>query len=245
MVGNLVTACQQCNTRKTNRSLADFLAKNPERLAKLQKQVDQLVPLTSTGHLNSVMPAMLRVLKDAGLPVTIRDGTSTAYTRHQLGIPKSHVTDAACLDLPTEVNNHFGPVTVLKRQRRHSRQSINCNAKGSPASKDFPAYSRLPRSTQGYTTQPAHSVGPRRLAGIRTGDIVSINHHTGHTFTGRATLALKAHRVKIKTQGHPTVTAAPSQATLIAHGGRWTASLHKATADQTNQQKAQYDYRNR
>ena len=28
VVGNLVTACQQCNTRKTNQSLADFLAED-------------------------------------------------------------------------------------------------------------------------------------------------------------------------------------------------------------------------
>ena len=94
---------------------------------------------------------------------------STAYTRHQLGIPKSHVNDAAGLNIPTEVNNHSSPVTVLKRQRQHTRQSINCDAKGSPANKGFPAYSSLPRSTQGYTTPPAHSIGPRRLHGIRTG----------------------------------------------------------------------------
>ncbi len=59
VVRNLVAACRQCNTKKNDRSLKDFLAEDRERLAKIQKQVDQLVPLTSTGHLNSVMPAML------------------------------------------------------------------------------------------------------------------------------------------------------------------------------------------
>ncbi len=217
--------------------MADFLAKDPERLTKLQQQVDQLVPLTSTGHLNSVMPAMLRVLKDTGLPVTISDGANTAYTRHQLGIPKSHVNDAACLDLPTEVDNLSGPVTMLKRQRRHTRQSINCDAKGSPANKGFPAYSRLPKSTQGYTTPPAHSVGPRRLRGIRTGDIVRLNHKSGQTFTGRATVKLKHKRVEIKGQGHTTLTAAAPQARLIAHAGRWTASLRQPPTDQADQQE--------
>ena len=235
VVGNLVAACQKCNTRKSNRSLADFLTKDPERTAKIQQQVDKLIILTSTGHLNSVMPAMLRVLEATGLPITITDGVSTAYTRHQLGIPKSHVNDAASLDLPAEVDNLSGPVTVLKRQRRHTRQSINCDAKGSPANKGFPAYSRLPRSTQGYTTPPAHSIGPRRLTRIRTGDIVHIHHHTDQTYTGRATLSLKAQRVKIKIKGHPTVTAAASQASLIAHGGRWTVSLRQPTADQASQ----------
>ena len=236
VVGNLVAACQKCNTRKSNRSLEDFLAEDPERLTKIQKQVDQLVQLTPAGHLNSVMPAMLRVLKDTGLPVTVSDGASTAYTRHQLDIPKNHVNDAACLDLPTEVNNLNSPVKVLKRQRRHSRQSINCDAKGSPDSKGFPAYSRLPRATQGYTTPPAHSTGPRRLRSIRTGDIVRLNHKSGQTCTGRATLALKDRRVKIKGQGQDgqTVTAALSQATLIAHGSRWSVSQRTAITDQAN-----------
>ena len=103
------------------------------------------------------------------------DGASTAYSRHQLGIPKTHVNGAACLDLPNEVTNTSGPATVLKRHRRHTRQSINCDAKGSPDNKEFPTYSRLPKSTQGYTTPPAHSRGPRRLRGIRSGDIVCIN----------------------------------------------------------------------
>ena len=233
VVGNLVAACQKCNTRKSNRPLEDFLAEDPERLARIQKQVDQLLPLTSTGHLNSVMPAMLRVLENTGLPVTISDGASTAYTRHQLGIPKSRVNDAACLALPTEVNNHSGPVTVLKRQPRHNRQSINCDANGSPASKHFPDYSRLPRSTQGYTTPPAHSVGPRRLRGIRTGDIVRLNHKSGQTFTGRATLGLKNQEVKIK--GRPTVSVPAPAARLIVQGGRWSVSLRPAASDQSNQ----------
>ena len=237
VVGNLVAACPRCNTKKSNQSLEDFLTDHPERLTRIQKQVDQMVPLTSAGHLNSVMPAMLRVLEDTGLPVTISDGASTAYTRHQLSIPKSHVNDAACLDLPTKVNNHSGPVTVLKRQRRHNRQSISCDANGSPASKHFPNYSRLPRSTQGYTTPPAHSAGPRHLNGIRSGDIVRIYHHTGQTHTGRATLKLKAKRVHIKTKDNPTVTAPASRTRLAAYGDRWTTLPHRDTTAQTTLQK--------
>ena len=235
VVGNLVTACQQCNTKKTNLSLVQFLAEDPERLASIQRQVDQLALLTPAGHLNSLMPALLKVLEDTGLPVTISDGASTAYTRHRLSIPKNHVNDAACLDLPIEVNNHSGPVTVLKRQPRHNRQSINCDANGSPTSKHFPDYSRLPKSTQGYTTPPAHSAGPRRLNGIRSGDIVRIEHHTGQTHTGRATLALKDQRVKIKGKGQPTVSAKPARARLIVHGGRWTIPRRKPNTVKTAQ----------
>ena len=175
---------------------------------------------------------MLRVLESTGLPVTTSDGASTAFTRKKLGIPKTHINDAACLDLPTEVSNHSGPATVLKRQRRHSRQSVNCNAAGSPAGKEFPAYSQLPRSKQGYTTPPAHSVGPRRLNSIRTGDIVRIDHESGQTFFGRTTLDLKKRQVKIKTKGSSTVSATPPKSRLIAHVGRWNTSRGKSTLAQ-------------
>ena len=216
---------QQCNTKKTNLSLVQFLAEDPERLASIQRQVDQLVLLTPAGHLNSLMPALLKVLEDTGLPVTIFDGASTAYTRHQLSIPKNHVNDAACLDLPIEVNNHSGPVTVLRRQPRHNRQSINCDANGSPASKHFPDYSRLPKSTQGYTTPPAHSAGPRRLNGIRSEDIVRIDHHTGQTHTGRATLALKDQRVgsscRFGRQWYAIVAFGTSWFVLLGDVGLW------------------------
>lgn len=223
VVGNLVAACKRCNTKKTNRSLHDFLTDDPERAAKIQEQVDQVMPLTSAGRLNSAMPAMLQTIENAGLPVTITDGITTAYTRDQLDISKSHVNDAACLDLPTEVTNLSRPVTVLKRQSRHSRQSINCDAAGSPSHKDFPDYSRLPKAQQGYTRPPAHSVGPRRLRGMRTGDIVRLNHHSGRTITGRATMGLKESKVRIK--DNASVSAKVRSARLVAHAGRWNASI--------------------
>ena len=159
------------------------------------------------------MPAILDVLEATGLPVTISDGASTAYTRKQLGIEKSHVNDAACLDLPTHVVNLTASTTTLKRQGRHRRQSINCNKFGSPASKDFPNYSQLTRPQQGYTTPPAHSTGRRRLRGIASGDLVRIRHHSGNTHQGRATVYPKTRRVAIK--GTPTVTATATHAVIL------------------------------
>ena len=197
------------------------------------------MPLTSAGHLNSVMPTMLRVLESTGLPVTTSDGASTAYTRHQLGVAKSHVNDAACLDFPTQVQNLDIPVTVLRRQRRHSRQSINCNSHGSPASKAFPDYCRLPRSTQAYITPPSHSVGRRRINGIGTGDIVRIMRHSGQTFTGRAIEDIKAQRVKIRRKGHQPerVSATASKTALTAHRSRWTVSFRQDATHQKTQQE--------
>ena len=223
VVGNLVAACHRCNQKKGNQSAEGFLADAPERLADVKQQLQQVVPLTPAGQLNSAMPAIIEILETTRLPVTISDGTSTAYTRRHLGIAKSHVNDAACLDLPEEVVNLTARTTTLKRQGQHCRQSVNCNAHGSPASKDFPNYSRLARSQQGYTTPPAHSVGPRRLHGIASGDLVRIRGRTG-----RATLKLKDRRTVIK--GKPAVTTKASQAVLIAHRQRWAVTPQQTAA---------------
>ena len=231
VVGNLVAACRRCNQKKDNQRVEDFLAADPVRLADVRHQLEQVVPLTAVGRLNSAMPAILDMLDATGLPMTISDGASTSYTRHQLGIAKSHVNDAACLDRPTAVAYRTNRTTLLHRQRRHKRKSINSDIKGSPNSKEFPAYSCLPRCQQGYTTPPAHSVGPRRLRGIRSGDLVRIHHRSGHFYTGRATLDLKARQVKIKRTNAPTVSATPARTTLVAHATRWSVAYCNTTVD--------------
>ena len=172
-----------------NRSLHHFLANDPDRAAKIQGQINLIVPLTNAGHLNSIMPATLRVLETTGLPVSLTDGITTAYTRAQLNIPKSQVNDDSC----------------------------------SPADRGFPAYSRLPRAQQDYTRPPAHSIGPRRLRGIRTGDMVRLNHHSGRTITGRAKMGLKKKDVKIK--GPTTAAAKVEAASLVTHTSRWNTSI--------------------
>ena len=222
-VHNLVTSCKNCNTKKANQKVSDFLAKDSERLAKVIHQLDQMVPLSSAGRLNSVIPAIRDILEATGLPVTRCDGVTTAFSRKQLGIDKTHVNDAACLDLPEIVINLHCPVTILKRQGRHKRQSINCDKNGSPHSKDFPDYSRLPKEKQGYSTPPAHSTGPRRRHGIRTGDIVKIRQENGQTFTGRAVLHIRQKIVRInqaKSTGDDA-TAPARTAMLLAHSSRW------------------------
>ena len=125
-------------------------------MTRIQDQVNQLVPLTAAGHLNSVMPRILETLEATGLPVTTCDGASTSFTRQQLGIAKSHVNDAACLHLPQQVHNLAMPTIVLKRQRRHQRQSINCNSRGSPSQQAFPRLQQVAPASAG----PHHAASP-------------------------------------------------------------------------------------
>ena len=237
VVGNLAAACHRCNQKKGDQAVELFLAKDPERLDDVRKQLKKVVPLTDAVQLNSVMPTVLETLKATGLTVTTTDGVTTSHARSLLGLQKSHVNDAACLNLPEQVTNLVAKTTILKRQGQHCRQSINCDEDGSPAGDEFPKYSRLPREKQGYTTPPAHSTGPRRLHGMESGDIVRIIRQNGQTSIGRATLKLKRKRIEIK--GKPSVTAKASRANLCAHRQRWIISRHK---DTTPLWKAQYEH---
>ena len=56
-----------------------------------------------------------------------------------------------------------------------------------------------------------------------TGDMVRLNHHSGRTITGRATMGLKNKEVKIK--GTTTASAKVKAASLVAHTGRWSTSI--------------------
>ena len=159
--------------------------------------------------------------------MAITNGVSTAYTRDQLDIEKNCVNDAACLGLPDRVSNLGMPTKVLNRQRRHKRQSVNCDKNGSPRAKDaFRKYSKLPRERQGYTKPPSHSAGPRRLRGIASSDIALIHHISGNRHIGRATLDLNKGSVKLKGQGSNggALTPTASKAALVAHAGRWSVS---------------------
>ena len=223
-VQNLTTACQPCNTAKGNRPIQDFLTDNPEQLDKIQLRLESMIPLTEAGHFNTVISRILERLQATGLPVITSDGVTTAWTRRQLGVAKSCANDAALLDRPHQVDNLDSSATVLKRQRRHRRQSIRCDKYGNPASRDYPDYCRRPRSQQGFTRPPGHSVGPRRLRSIRSGDLVRIHHRSGEQYTGHATVILKARRVVLPQPGNSRVTATAARTQLIAHTGRWLIS---------------------
>ena len=226
---NIVASCRPCNKKKHNKDVEVFLAKKPAILEDIRNQLKKLVPLTDAGQLNTVMPSVLEILKATGLPVTTTDGVTTSYGRDQLGIEKSHVNDAACLDLPQHVSNLVARITILKRQGRHRRQSIQCEKNGRPKGDEFPDYSRLPRSRQGFTTPPAHSTGPRRLNGISSGDIVRVQNQKGRQAMGRVTMKLKDQRTVIK--GKPEVSCQASRANLCAYRHRWAVSLSKQTSN--------------
>ena len=111
-ISHLATSCRDCNQRKDNRSLDEFLKDDPARLRRIRAQVRK--SLNSATHMNQLMPLLLGALAEQGIPVEESDAVSTAYTRRVLGVEKTHANDAACLGDPGKLMNVPREVTVVR-----------------------------------------------------------------------------------------------------------------------------------
>ena len=98
-VSNLTLACKKCNTRKGNRSVEEFLKRDPDRLAKVLR--DATRPLTDATAVNATRWELFRRLQATGLPVECGSGGRTKFNRTTRGLPKAHWLDAACVGAST------------------------------------------------------------------------------------------------------------------------------------------------
>jgi 5-methylcytosine-specific restriction endonuclease McrA len=150
-VSNLCLACEKCNTAKGKQDIRVFLAKQPERLARILAQAR--APLKDAAAVNMSGFALLRRLGILGLPVECGSGGLTKFNRTVRGLSKAHWIDAACVGKSTPQQVHLaGVVPLLITATGHgSRQKCNVNEIGFPCSK--------PK-------------GPKKVKGFQTGDIV-------------------------------------------------------------------------
>ena len=117
-ISNLALACGPCNHKKAALPLEVFLAKDPKRLAAILSQAKR--PLKDAAAVNSTRWALANALKATGLPVELASGGRTKYNRSQLGVPKTHALDAACV----------GSVDAIQTWRRPTLQ-VKCTGRGS------------------------------------------------------------------------------------------------------------------
>jgi hypothetical protein len=92
-VSNLTLACRPCNEKKGNREITQFLAKNPDLLARILTRAKK--PLADAAAVNSTRWKLYESLKAIGLPVEAGSGGLTKYNRCRQNLPKSHWLDAA------------------------------------------------------------------------------------------------------------------------------------------------------
>lgn len=162
-VSNLVIACYDCNQKKGKRPVAEFLARQPERLKRVLAQLK--APLKDAAAVNATRNALFEALLQTGLPVETGSGGRTKYNRVRLGYPKAHWIDAACVGASGErilLSQEHKPLRI-KACGHGVRQRCRSDAYGFPR----PA---APRE--------------KTFAGYQTGDLVRANIPAGK-YAGR------------------------------------------------------------
>lgn len=96
-ISNLTLACHDCNQKKGNLDIQDFLSGKPDLIKRILAQTKK--PLADTAAVNATRWELFRRLKDTGLPVNTGTGGQTKFNRTTLGLPKAHWIDAACVGI--------------------------------------------------------------------------------------------------------------------------------------------------
>ena len=119
-ISNLTLACQCCNAKKAALPVEVFLAKQPERLKRIQAQAKR--PLKDAAAVNATRWALINALKTTGLVVETASGGRTKFNRIELGIPKTHALDAACVGPMNSMTGWRKPTLCIKAMGRGSYQ---------------------------------------------------------------------------------------------------------------------------
>jgi hypothetical protein len=148
-ISNLALACQCCNQKKAALPVEMFLAKKPELLKRILAQAKR--PLKDAAAVNSTRWALVNALKATGLPVETASGGKTKFNRNQLGIPKTHALDAACVGEVGSITDWQKPTLAIKAMGRGSYQRTRLDKFG---------------CVRGYMTRS------KSIHGFQTGDMV-------------------------------------------------------------------------
>ncbi|MBK1647775.1 HNH endonuclease, partial [Rhabdochromatium marinum] len=148
-ISNLTLACRPCNQRKGRQPIETFLARAPERLARIKAQAK--APLKDGAAVNTTRWALFEALNATGLPVETGSGGRTKYNRTRLDIPKTHALDAVCVGTVDQVQDWNRPVLAIKATGRGTYRRTRTFNNGFP---------------RGYL------VRHKRVQGFQTGDWV-------------------------------------------------------------------------
>ena len=94
-VSNLALACHECNQKKGNLLISEFLAGQQDKLRRILAQAK--ASLRDAAAVNSTRQALYRRLKATGLPVEVGSGGRTKWNRNSQHYHKAHWIDAACV----------------------------------------------------------------------------------------------------------------------------------------------------
>ncbi len=131
-VSNLTLACHDCNQKKGNQAVQDFLKGKPDLVKQILSQAK--APLKDAAALNATRWKLLNRLEETGLSVETGTGGRTKFNRVARNIDKTHWTDATCVGASTPKKLLIlGVRPLLIRASGHgNRQMCGTNKYGFP-----------------------------------------------------------------------------------------------------------------
>jgi 5-methylcytosine-specific restriction endonuclease McrA len=131
-ISNLALACNACNTAKGNRSIEEFLGKDPAKIKRILAQTK--APLKDAAAVNATRYAIGNALKRLALPVNFWTGGRTKKNRISQGYAKDHWIDAACVGMSgisVVIRPNHRPLQI-KATGRGARQMCSPDKYGFP-----------------------------------------------------------------------------------------------------------------
>ena len=230
-VDNLVACCRDCNIKKDNRPIEQFLTDQPDLLERILTRLKRSA-LASATHMNAVLPALIEDLRTTGLRVYLTDAASVSWTRQQLNVRKTHCYDAVLQGRDfTSVNTLPSKVIELRPSNGRSKQKANVDRHGTPVGRPFRAQQRLPHHQRKRSPAAGHSDRHQRYGhlNISTGDTIVLDHQAGQSI-GRAVIKVRGTRIAVGQH-----SASIAHARIIArnprHHVRWTAPSQQGHHD--------------
>ena len=214
-IDNLVLACHDCNVRKGNTSLAEFIGNDVTRISKIKSGMKQ--SLVDAAHTNILLPRIVDDLTKQGYDVVTHDAATTAWNRKQLDVPKVHCYDAALLGNVKTIYNLPEKIMIVVPVTRQTHQKAMVDKNGTPRGLQYRDYCRLDKRTRSQTQTPGHGTKQQCYGNqrIRSGDIVKIYHKSGKKFhTGRCTVINSRSVVLVGTK--PSISGNIKTARLVA-----------------------------
>ncbi|MFG2145252.1 RNA-guided endonuclease IscB [Streptomyces sp. NPDC048696] len=190
-VSNLVLACVGCNQAKGSRSIEEFLAHDPARLAEILSHTK--APLRDAAAVNATRQQLTDSLGVLGVPVHTWSGRGTKGNRNAMRLTKTHTLDALCVG---PLDHEQGDVIVRVPHQIHVIKATGRGsyARTTPDRFGFPRLQR-PRAKLHH--------------GFITGDLVRAIMPSGRwkgTWTGR---------VSVRTRGQHSLTTSAGRFNVL------------------------------
>ena len=164
-VSNLAASCVPCNKTKSS-MLVEVFVTDPARLSRIASRLK--TGLRDAAWMNATRYSLVRQLRDRGHTVETSTGARTKFTRHRLGVPKSHTLDALCVGEPGSVGAWPTHVLGIAATGRGSYARTRTDKYGFPR-----LYLTRVKKHHGFTTGDlVRAVVPSgKKAGVHTGRV--------------------------------------------------------------------------